>query len=331
MAKYDVTAPDGSEYEVEAPEGASEAEIIKYAQTQWKAAPHVGSGEKVNRAVAQVPRQLGLAARYVIEGLGQVADIPGAPLASAMKAMGIGGAKPPSVALSGILDRVGVPSPATPTERVVGDAARMLAGGGGMVKGAQLAGKVIPALLPLAARPGLQAASALGSGGAGGYVRETGGDPTSQMLAAIAGGVAAPIALSGLQAVGRGASNIAQSFRAPQNIDFKITQAIESAGYKPTDIPKSVVQQLERDAAAAMQHGDLSTDAMRRLVDYRLLGATPARGNLTLNPVDITRQQNLSKIGANSSSPKLQGLAMRQNENTGTLLHFITFKIRKMP
>lgn len=301
------------------------------------APPEPGFGEKVNAGLRDIPRQLGLTARYGAEGLGQVADIVGAPIAATMNMAFppqqslsglITGEQPrqrfskPSAAISGALDGIGLPSPQTPTERVVGDASRLLAGGGGMVKGAQLAGKVAPALLPLAARPGLQASSAVGSGAAGGYTRETGGDPYSQLLASVLGGVAAPAALAGGQGVWNATKNLVGSIRdtKPANIQIVINNAIESAGYKPSSLPANLRGQLETDVATAMRQGDLSPDAVRRLVDYRMLNATPARGNLTLNPVDLTNQHNLSKIGANSSNPKLQGLAMRQNENTGTLI-----------
>jgi hypothetical protein len=327
MAKYDITAPDGTEFEIEAPDSATEAQVMQYAQAQWAAEKKQtevkpGFGEKVNAELSNIPRQLGLTARHGIEGLADFAGIAANPLAATINAAT--GSNIPRLrdATSNVLDRVGLPSPNTPTERVVGDASRILAGGGGMVKGAQLAGKVAPALAPLAARPGLQASSAIGSGLAGGYTRETGGNPTSQLVASVLGGLAAPAGVAGLNAGGNFVRNTVNSIRdvKPPQVNIQITQAIQQAGYNPASVPKSVMNVLEADAAAAMQKGNLSPDALRRLVDYRLIGATPARGNLTLNPVDITRQQNLAKIGANSSSPKLQGLAMRQNENTGTLL-----------
>jgi len=288
-----------------------------------QAAPSPGFGEQLNNSIAGIPRQLGLAARYGMEGLGQVADIAGAPIASALNAgFGTQRFKMPSQNASSIADIAGLPKPQTPTERVVGDASRMLAGGGGMVKGARVAGQVAPGLLQLAARPGLQASSAVGSGLAGGYTRETGGDPTSQLVASILGGVAAPAAVAGGQGIVNAAKNAISSIRdtKPANINIVINNAIESAGYKPSSLPANLRGQLEQDVAAAMRQGDLSPDAVRRLVDYRMLNATPARGNLTLNPIDLTNQHNLSKIGANSSDTKLQGLAMRQNENTGTLI-----------
>lgn len=281
-----------------------------------------GFGEQMNSGIDDIPRQLGLTARYGVEGLSDVAGIFTNPLAATINAAT--GTNLPRLrdATSGVLDRIGLPQPQTPRERVVGDASRILAGGGGMVKGAQLATRVAPAIAPLAARPGFQASSAVGSGLAGGYTRETGGDPTSQFVASLMGGVAAPGAVAGINAGGNYVRNVVNSIRdvRPPQVNIQITNAIEQAGYKPSNVPRSVMNQLEADAAAAMRQGELSPDAMRRLVDYRMVGATPARGNLTLNPVDITRQKNLAKIGANSSSANLQGLAMRENDNTGTML-----------
>lgn len=37
MAKFEITAPDGSKWEIQAPEGASEAEVLSFARSQWSA------------------------------------------------------------------------------------------------------------------------------------------------------------------------------------------------------------------------------------------------------------------------------------------------------
>lgn len=280
-------------------------------------------GEQMNSGLRDIPRQLGLTARHGIEGLADVAGIVANPVAGAANAAF--GTNLPRLrdATSNLLTSAGLPQPNTPTERVVGDMSRILAGGGGMVKGAQLASKAVPAISALAARPGLQAASAVGSGGAGGYVRETGGSPMSQGVAALAGGLFAPLAAQGGISAVRGVGDVIRSIKAPAitpQVNIHITNAIESAGYKVKDIPVRIVNMIKEDAARAAKMGELSPDALRRLVDYRLVGATPARGNLTLNPIDLTNQKNLSKIGANTQNKNLQSLAMRENENTGVLL-----------
>lgn len=330
MPTFKVTAPDGSIIPVNAPEGATEQQAIAFAAETWKpdgpqAAPS-GFGEKMNAAIKGLPRQAGLTARHLIQGVADTAGIVANPIAMGMNALGMNVTRPTD-AISNLMDRAGLPTPATPTERVVGDASRMLAGGGAMVKGANIAAQGAGTMgrgiaEAIAARPGLQAASAAGAGAAGGYTRETGGNDVSQAVAAIAGGLAAPM---GAAALGRGANSIANTAKVmagkqPPNINITINNALENSGYKIADIPKAVMQSIENDISIASRAGDLSPDAVRRLVDYRLVGANPARANLTLNPIDITQQKNLAKIGANSSNPKLQALAMQQYDNTGKMI-----------
>lgn len=320
VARFEM--PDGRIGRFEVPDGTTPD------QAQSMIEQHIGGttkkpgfGEQLNAAIKDTPRQLGLAARYGVEGLADVAGIFSNPIAATANAAG---AKIPYLreATSGVLDRIGLPKPQTPTERVVGDASRLLAGGGGMVKLAKTAGAVVPAFNQLAERAGLQAASATGAGLAGGYTRETGGNALSQGLASVVGGVVAPSGVAGVNSLVRGGMNAvsAMTGKQPANINIIINQALEGSGYKPSSLPLNLRTQLSADVTAAMRQGELSPDALRRLVDYRMLKATPARGNLTLNPIDVTNQHNLSKIGANSSNANLQGLAMRQNNTTGTLI-----------
>lgn len=53
MPNYEITAPDGHTYQVTAPEGASQADVLNYVQQQHAAAPprQVGTGEAAVRAV----------------------------------------------------------------------------------------------------------------------------------------------------------------------------------------------------------------------------------------------------------------------------------------
>lgn len=279
-----------------------------------------GFGATLDREISSIPRQLGLTARYAAEGAADLGGIVADPLAAVSNKVLGTKLLPLRAATTDLLDRAGLPKPENSTERVVGDASRFLAGGGGLIKGAQLAGK---AGIALASRPGLQAASAVGAGLGGGYARETGGGGGAQVAAALAGGLLAPAGVAGVAKTFSGTKSALNSLRdlpvSPQ-VSANVNNAVESAGFNLKDLPKRIVDSLEADAASAMKQGDLSPDALRRLVNYRLLGATPGRANLTLNPIDITTQQNLSKIGANSNNAALQKLALRQNENVGTLI-----------
>ena len=67
-------------------------------------APEPRFGEKVNAAISSIPRQAGLAARYGVEGMADVAGIVTNPIAATANAMG---ANLPRLrdATSGVLDK----------------------------------------------------------------------------------------------------------------------------------------------------------------------------------------------------------------------------------
>lgn len=70
MTKFVVTGPDGKEYEVDAPEGASEQQILDYVKANFAGQQQVTTSQQqpqtVGSALARAP---GLAARAVITGL----------------------------------------------------------------------------------------------------------------------------------------------------------------------------------------------------------------------------------------------------------------------
>ena len=207
MPSYEVTSPDGKTWEVNAPEGATQDQVLAYAKSQWSAqskpAPvAVQAGSQLN----QIPRQIGLTARYGLEGLGQAAEVVTEPIrllvtdplarAAGVKAQ----SKPLSGFASDVADWIGLPSPQNANERIVGDMTRMVAGGGGLLgavnKAAKLPGLIGKVGTFMAQNPVNQLVSAAGAGGAAGASREAGGDPTMQAVAGLIGGVAAPAALA---------------------------------------------------------------------------------------------------------------------------------------
>lgn len=272
-------------------------------------------------AINDIPRQLGLTVRHGIEGVAEAAQLVTEPIAGLMRMAGIKTAPLRQVA-SGALDAIGLPTPRNATERVVGDAARLMAGAGGttgaagaLARGATGVSQGV--LQSLASNPMQQAAGATGAGLASGSSREAGGSDMQQAGAALLGGVTGgmiPGALqSGVSAV-RG--TIGKMTQTPAQIDQRLSIVFERSGADYSKVPERVRQSLRAEAADALAAGkELDAQALVRLADFKAAGVTPTRGMVTLDPVQITREQNLAKIGANSADTELQGVARIQNAN----------------
>lgn len=312
MPTYRITGPDGKEFDVTAPDGASQDEVLAYAQKNFKmaAAPAPKAkpfGQQLNEFKADVPRQLGLTARHAVEGVGGMFDsLVGNPLRTL--AAPVFGNKPTADTGAALADAAGLPKPRTAGERIVGDAAKLVAGGlvpigAGAALASRGSGVAAGVGRALAANPGQQLASAGAAGAAGGYTRETGGDETSQMIASLAGGLAAPAAASAAGRAGAAARRAVagRPVPPPAQIDITINNALQSSGLSLASLPSDVAATIRKDVQSAFKLSDsLTPDAVRRLADYRLTGLTPTAARLSLDPGEITRQENLMKLAANS-------------------------------
>ncbi|WP_050466367.1 glucosaminidase domain-containing protein [Herbaspirillum chlorophenolicum] len=293
--------------------------------------PERAAVQQVGDALMDIPRQVGLTARYGMEGLGRAVGLFTEPLRRvvvnpALRALGLPEAVPAEELASRGASGLGLPQPTNANERVVGDIARSMAGAGGLAgtsnalaRGAT--GVTRTVLQTLGSNPGQQIASAAGAGGAGGSVREAGGGEGAQAIASLIGGLAAPLAT---QQGTRAVSSVANRLSPPstQEVEQQIRLVMDRSGVDWGAVPERVRQMVREEAGQALRTGgDLSGDALRRLVDFgRVQGATPTRGMLTLDPVQITRERNLAKIGANASDEGLQGLARVQNSNNSALI-----------
>ncbi len=291
--------------------------------------------------LGQLSRQVGLTARHGLEGLGQAAEVVTEPVRRlvtdpAARALG---AESESVSTGRLAERfadtLGLPKPETAQERVVGDAARFMAGAAGM---AGASNRVAQAVTPvaqqalgqsaaqaskgtlqaaaevMAANPGAQIAGAAGAGAGSGMAREAGGDGLAQGAAGLAGSLAGSMAAGMLT---RGPRLVG----AGQQTDDQIKQSLRRAGVEWQDLPEGVRSSLRAEARQALKGGaELDGDALARLAEFRRVGATPTRGTLSLDPVQITREQNLARMGANASDTGLHGLARVQNENNKALI-----------
>lgn len=373
----DVRLPDGTIIK-NVPDNTSKADLVSKLQrngmavpSEWlqpaASAPQPAAAQDAGSAINQIPRQVGLFARYALEGPAQAAEIVTEPirrnitdplarliskpsLSDLVTGKQAPQGKPLGQAASDLADWIGLPKPEGANERVVADMTRMGMGGIGMAGGSQAIVNTLPkvgqlvkgadAAVPyvskvatvakgMAANPVQQVVSAVGSGGASGASREAGGDPLMQAAAGFAGGLGAPLALSAAKAVGqkvgRTVGNYAADLVAPEMVDRKVENTINLTlrrqGIDWSGIDASTRAAVRNDVKQALSTGnELDGNALRRLIDYRRVGATPTAGGLTLDPVQITREKNLSKIGANSSDTSLQQLAQVENRNNNAFI-----------
>lgn len=330
----DVRLPDGTIIQ-NVPDGTTKADLVAKLQgngmavpSEWlqaapQAQPVKEAGQSLNRGLSDIPRQIGLTARYALEGPAQAAQIFTEPVAGLMRAAGIK-TKPLGEIASGLADTVGLPKPETSQERVVGDATRLLAGTGGMLGAsravAQLPGMVGSVGAGMAANPTAQLTGAVGAGTMGGLSREGGGNEMQQAGAALIGGVAGGMVPGAANAAVNAGKRMFNQL-TPQQMDVQISNVLQRAGMDYSQVPERARQSLRTQMQDALRAGqELDPAAVRRLAEFQTIGATPTRGMVTQDPVRITQEMNLAKMGANSADGGLQGLARIQNENNTRLI-----------
>lgn len=356
MPTFEFSGPDGKTYEVGAPEGATQEQAFQILQGQISsgsapAAAPASAAFSAGRALNGVGRQVGLTARYALEGPAQALQVVTEPVRyltdkllpdrGGVSNLVTGQAAPPKstplgVQATKLADALGLPKPENANERVVGDAARLVAGAGGMAGTAQAGvragtdflAREAPALLSggqnllrgLSANVPAQLGAATGAGLAGGASREAGGGPWQQAGAALLGGVAGGSLPSAAQPL-IGAARRATTPMSPQQLDVQLTSVLERAGTDYSQLPEAVRRSLRAELSDALRTGrELDPAAVSRLADFRTVGAQPTRGMISQNPVQITREQNLAKMAANSADGELHGLPLMQNQNNQALI-----------
>lgn len=280
---------------------------------------------KAGGAINQIRRQVGLTARYGMEGLANSAQILTEPIRYFTDKLNPGKSAPLGVMAARAADWMGLPSPQGANERVIGDATRLLAGTAGGIGAGALAqngaGVVRSVGSMLTTAPASQMASAVGAGLAGGASREAGGGTGGQVVASVLGGLAGAGAVSAGGAVANKARALAATL-TPQQMDGRISGVLMRAGVDYSDVPERVRQGLRQDLRSALSADqELDPAAVARLLDFRRNNLTPTRGMVTLDPVQITKEQNLAKIAANSSDGELHGLPRIQNQNNAQLIN----------
>jgi hypothetical protein len=362
----DVRLPDGTIIKG-VPDGTTKADLAAKLKANGMAvpsewldeAPKPSAAESVGATLREIPRQVGLTARYGLEAVGGLADIGVEPLRQivvnpALRAMGLPEASSTVQGMAtDLATKAGLPQPRDANERVIGDAARTVASAGAMggaagslaravgapaVGAAQTSGSAVTnwarnaaqaaksAPAAMAANPGTQAVGAAAAGGSGGAVREAGGGPLEQFAAALVAGVAGGGTTSAANNLAGSAYQRLRSLLTPRTeiiraADQQIELALQRSGLDWSRVPDQIKAGLRDEVAQALAGGQpLNPDALRRLVAFRQTGTTPTVGMLTQDPGQITREMNLAKTGANSMDPNLQRLPALQNSNIAQLL-----------
>lgn len=351
-------------YEVDAKDEAEAWKLANtfHAQTPPPPPPEKSTGESIVSAIKDIPRQGLLTGRYAIEGAANTVGLPFEPMRMGVSAISQLAGGPPAASISTygtkLADLLGLPKPressvmdtrtglanVLPSEQVVGDIATSMASTIPMVSGAAALAKNTTGITSnvanqLAANPMLQYGSAAGAGYGSGLTRESGGDPLQQFFAGLAGGIAAPAGYSAgkslLTSAGQkvaptltGKLNPDAAIANPAEVDQIITLKLGQSGIDFTRLPDQVRKSLTADVANALRTGgDLGGDALRRLLDFRMVeGTTPTKGMITLDPRQVTLEQNLAKTGMNSADPNLQTLGNVQAQNNKALIDALNAK-----
>lgn len=131
MPRYEITSPEGKKFEITAPDGASQDQVLAYAQQNFKAPPEVSGLQKTNAALktAFELTPAGFVGKYVQRGLEEAEPRIGGATTDLLA--GISGQRSP-------LNPLAVPIPPE-VSGAIGTAASMAPGmlvGGGMGRGA---------------------------------------------------------------------------------------------------------------------------------------------------------------------------------------------------
>jgi hypothetical protein len=305
--------------------GTPEFDVVAQAYAEARQEPAVA---KAGSALNDIGRQVGLTARYGMEGLANTAQIGTEPIRFFTDRLSgnTGNTKPLGSLASDAADWMGLPKPQGATERVVGDATRLLAGSAATLGAGQIAQKGAGAIKALGnmftQAPTVQLTSAAGAGLAGGSSREAGGSPLQQVTSSVIGGLGGAGAVWLGNFLAQKATGLKNSLMLSNtDIDVKIGSVLKQAGVDYSKVPERVRQGMRAELKAALNTDqDLDPAAVGRLLDFKSNNLTPTRGMLSLDPVQITREQNLAKIASNGSDGQMHVLPRIQNQNNSQLI-----------
>lgn len=346
MPTYVITAPNGKEYEIDAPQGASQEQALSYFQQNWEKQQGKANQPETN-ALSAFGAGLGkgvggvaLTAQDLLgRGLGAVGDV----FAPEQTMSGlITGNQPQNVAqraskwlredaavgkakLAAEAQPYAEQHPiATGAGEIGAEVLATIPVGGVLGKAASMipqAAKYAQALrtggfdLGAAQTGGRAANSALrvGSGAAVGGASAGLVNPEDAGMGAVLGaavGAAAPVITKGLSRLGRIANPTeAELAKATLYADESVSALADDLGVTVSDLPAQAVDATRKAAVEAFKKGEkLDAAALFRKGEFEKLGIKPLQSQLTRDPNAFAQERNLRGV-----SPEIQGRLQEQN------------------
>lgn len=210
MPTYQITAPDGKKLRITAPEGATQEQVLAYAQQNYKgqqaAQPKEHpqpQPERPGNALTHVLGELG--GRQVMQGAASLLGAVGGDAFNhyVLEPIGLHDGRTYRQTASDLADRMGMRKPQTASERVFSDIGEGLTGTALTLGGGALLGPTSRLGKLLTTQPALQAVSTATGAGAQSIARESGAGEGAQIAAGLGGGLSPGIASAGTGALAR--------------------------------------------------------------------------------------------------------------------------------
>lgn len=313
MPKFVVTAPDGKEYEVNAPEGASEQQIIDYVRNNYAGAaapaPAAAAPSEAPGMADQLKRQLGLATRGAITGLSApvnvVADFASGAYNLGANLLGSSSRLPYlSQAQQQGLTAGGLPVPETGIERAAQAGMQGLTGAAGAARAApQLLGANLVQQLPAAA-----AAPAVAEPVAA-KVKEL----TDSDLAALIAGVGVSGAVG--KSAGDIAARVAAGKQAPpptmQQVQQRAQRAYQRVADEGIELNNTAAQNLVAGIRTRLDNADFLPENAREVANVlNRYDTIVQRGNVSFNDVEQMRRMANTLLSSQDKNTRRLGREM---------------------
>jgi len=306
MAKFRITSPDGTNYEITAPDDATEEQLISYAQSQ----------HKPEQAAPAKPKQPLSSPNWLEDKIAKLPNIVSPETESKVRSF-VAGMADPSVGAfqlgANIIGQGDKVNKAIANKETEINNERNSVGRGGM-DGYRLLGNVAsPANLIMASRfapvatTGARALQGLQVGAIGGLTAPvTSGDNYAGTKAlqtvggAAVGGVMAPVAGKIGDVVGNALNKIKLSNTAnvsQADVDKAITNALSEVKQNINDIDPSILQNIRQQVTDSLRGGkNLDVASAFRKADFDALGMQGTEGQITRDPIKFAREMNLRGV-----------------------------------